>query len=284
MNWRKIILSGTALTVSGAMSLSAAVINVFLVGGQSNTDGRADSRELPAELKWQEEVIFFANSADNKLTCLHPWVSPNGQGIFQFGPEITFGRELAEHYLAKGERVAILKHANGGTNLHEQWRADGTASADGDGKIYQAFQVTINRGLEALKKSFPNDTLTVRGMIWMQGESDADTKQNDAEGGKYSLEYGKNLAELIKDARLTFSGDLRFVIGKLSSKQKNTGKEEYRDNVRAGQERTAKEVPMTGIISTDEFSLKPDQLHFDAAGQQAMGRAFAKEMLRLLAE
>jgi hypothetical protein len=281
-NFKQFIIAGLLLAGGGLLNVNAATIQVFLVGGQSNTDGRADSKELPEKLKWQEDVIFYANSADNRLTCLHPWTGANGQGIFQFGPEITFGRAMADYYAAKGEKVALLKFAAGGTNLYEQWKADGTADAANDGKVYQEFQKSISRGLELLKKTYPNDTIEIRGMIWMQGESDADTKQNQATNGKYSLEYGRNLSALINDLRLLYGKDLRFVIGELSTNQKGTGAEEYLNNVRKGQEQAAKDVPLTGIVNTDGFSLKPDRLHFDAKGQQDLGAGFAKEMQRLL--
>jgi len=274
-----ILLLGIAL-IPGC--IHAATINVFLVGGQSNTDGRADSAELPDKLKWQSDVIFYANSADNRLTCLHPWSGTNGQGIFQFGPEITFGRSMADYYAAKGEKVALLKFAAGGTNLYEQWKADGTADMTNDGKVYQEFQKNINRGLEMLKKVYPNDTIVIQGMIWMQGESDADNKQNQAANGKYSLEYGQNLTNLINDLRLVYGKDLRFVIGELSVNQKGAGADEYINNVRKGQEQTAKDLPQTGIVNTNDFPLKPDHLHFNAAGQQSLGNAFAQEMQRLL--
>jgi lysophospholipase L1-like esterase len=280
--FKKLVVTGLLLAGWGFGHANAATLNVFLAGGQSNTDGRADSRELPEKLKWQEDVIFYANSADNRLTCLHPWTGANGQGVYQFGPEITFGRSMADYYAAKGEKVALLKFAAGGTNLYEQWKADGTADAANDGRFYQEFQKNISRGLEMLKKTYPDDTITIRGMIWMQGESDADNKQNQAANGKYSSEYGQNLTALINDLRLLYGTELRFVIGELSTNQKGAGSDEYLNNVRKGQEQVAKEVPLTGIVNTDGFSLKPDRLHFDAKGQQDLGEGFAKEMRRLL--
>jgi lysophospholipase L1-like esterase len=116
----------------------------------------------------------------------------------------------------------------------------------------------------------------------MQGESDTDTKQNQAVNGKYSKEYAQNLTALINDLRLVYGKDLCFVIGKLSDNQKGTSIEEYRNNVRQCQEQVAKEVPLTAIVNTDGFSLKPDRLHFDAKGQQDLGEGFAKEMQGLL--
>jgi lysophospholipase L1-like esterase len=260
----------------------ASTINVFLVGGQSNADGRADSAELPENLRDQQDVLYYANSAGNKLIYLQPWINANREGIFQFGPEMTFGRSMADYYAVKNEKVALIKFAAGGTNLYENWLPDGTAGSTNDGKTYQNFQNAVKKALQAIKETYPNDTIHIRGMIWMQGEGDTDTRQNQATNGKYSLEYSQNLTDFIRDIRLTYGKDVYFVIGELSKNQTGTGPAIYRDNVRRCQEEIAKSDPLTGIINTDTCGLKSDNIHFNAAGQQAMGYAFAKEMQRLL--
>jgi hypothetical protein len=46
----------------------------------------------------------------------------------------------------------------------------------------------------------------------------------------------------------------------------------------------AAEDPWTGLVDTDNFSLKTDNLRFDAAGQQDLGIAFAERLLILTEE
>jgi len=262
----------------------AGTINVFLVGGQSNADGRADSAELPPNLRAQQDVIYYSNSVGNKLTYLQPSVNANREGAFQFGPEISFGRDMADYYARKDEKVALIKFAAGGTNLYENWRPDKTQDSANDGKTYQTFQAVVKKGLQALRETYPHDSIVIKGMIWMQGEGDTDTRQNQATSGKYSLEYAQNLTNFIHDIRLTYGQNLCFVIAELSQNQTGTGPAIYRDNVRHCQEQVSRAEPLTGIINTDSFGLKSDHIHFDAAGQQAMGYAFAKEMQRLSQE
>ncbi|KRP37823.1 MAG: hypothetical protein ABS34_00955 [Opitutaceae bacterium BACL24 MAG-120322-bin51] len=44
-----------------------------------------------------------------------------------------------------------------------------------DGVDYVVFQQTVTSGLAALAVAYPNATLDLQGMVWMQGESDATT-------------------------------------------------------------------------------------------------------------
>jgi hypothetical protein len=198
-----------------------------------------------------------------------------------FGPEITFGRSMADYYAAKGEKVAIVKFAWGGTDLFKNWKADGTKEDSHDGPQYRQFQKSVRIGLEKLKKTYPNDEIVLRGMIWMQGEGDTEAKANVKTKGEYSLSYAKNLTDFIRDVRATFATPLPFVIGKLSDHQTACA-EEYRKNVQNCQEEVARNDPTLGLVRTEAFPLKPDKLHFNADGQRGLGEAFAKEMQRLL--
>jgi hypothetical protein len=47
-----------------------------------------------------------------------------------------------------------------------------------DGVDYVVFQQTVTSGLAALAVAYPNATLDLQGMVWMQGESDATTLAN----------------------------------------------------------------------------------------------------------
>ena len=105
-------------------------------------------------------------------------------------------------------------------------------------------------------------------MVWMQGESDATA----ATAGTYQA----NLTAFIADIRATYGSSLPFVIGRLSSKQTAIDAASL-NTVRAAQDAVAAADPRTGIFSTDELSMKSDNLHFDADGQQTMGGSFAEE-------
>ena len=122
---------------------TATRLRVYLLGGQSNADGRADPAGLPAGLKAPQanvDLYYKVEGSAGTLTTLRPGLSET----LQFGPEIMLGNRLAKLYAdEEGTRVAIIKYANGGTNLHTQWKAGGDATTTGDGTEYLFFEQTV---------------------------------------------------------------------------------------------------------------------------------------------
>lgn len=248
-------------------------VHVFLQGGQSNSEGRADPAGLPTApvnlQGYQADVDFYYGGS---LGTLHP--ATPGTPIVTFGPEITCGRRLVDRMKPDvSNRVAIIKYSVGGTTLYSDWKAGGDATTAGDGPRYVSFQQAVSNGWAALKAAYPAAQLSLEGMIWMQGESDVTTA---------SAAYYSNLTNFIADVRLTLdSPRLPFIIGRLSSAQTGAGSVTLLNVVRQAMTDVASADPWTGLVDTDSFHLKTDYLHFDAAGQQALGTAFAEQLLFL---
>ncbi len=247
-------------------------LRIVLLAGQSNADGRATISALPTspvnlQLP-QSDVDFFykVEGGTPTLTTLRPGLSETSQ----FGPEITLGRKLADLWASEaGTRVAIIKYANGGTNLAVQWKAGGTNTTTGDGPEYVTFQQTVTAGLAALAAAYPAATLDLQGLVWLQGESDA--------VAAYASSYQDNLTAFIADLRATYGADLPITIARLSSGQTNLTTS-YLNQVRAAQDAVAAADPRSGIIFTDSYGLNSDYLHFNTAGQQAIGSGFAENL------
>lgn len=243
--------------------VTAKRLRVFLIGGQSNADGRADAAGLPTSpvdlQQPQEDVDFYKDS----LTTLRPFS--------QFGPEITMGRRLADS-IADGAatRIAIIKHAAGGTSLAVDWKAGGDATTAGDGSRYVTFQQTVSQGLAALAAAYPEAVIEIEGMLWLQGERDAKGGLEDG--------YESNLTAFIADVRATYGADLLFVIGRLSIDQTDIPPGPL-GVVRAAQAAVADADPRAALLDTDVFGMKGDDLHFDAAGQQQIGNGGAGWLL-----
>ncbi|MEY3895205.1 MAG: hypothetical protein RLZZ214_724, partial [Verrucomicrobiota bacterium] len=248
---------------------SVTRLRIVLLGGQSNADGRATISGLPTSpvnlQQPQADVDFFhkVEGGTAALTTLRPGLSETAQ----FGPEIILGREMADLWASEtNTRVAIIKYANGGTNLAVQWKGGGNATTTGDGTEYVVFQQTVTAGLAALAAAYPSATLDLQGMVWLQGESDATAA--------YAPSYQTNLTNFITDVRATYGAALPFVIARLSSGQTNLNST-YLNQVRAAQDAVNAADPRTGILITDSFGLNADNLHFSAAGQQSIGEGFA---------
>ncbi|MES2657357.1 MAG: sialate O-acetylesterase [Verrucomicrobiota bacterium] len=245
-------------------------LRIVLLGGQSNADGRATVSGLPTSpvnlQSPQPDVDFFHKTEGGTaaLTTLRPGLSETSQ----FGPEITLGRKLADLWSAEaGTRIAIIKYANGGTNLAVQWKGGGNNTTTGDGPEYVIFQQTVTAGLAALAAAYPGATQDLQGMVWFQGESDA--------VASHAPLYQANLTTFVSDVRATYGADLPFIIARLSSGQTNLNPI-YLNQVRAAQDAVAAADPRTGIMLTDSFGLNGDNLHFSAAGQQSIGSGFAE--------
>ena len=65
------------------------------------------------------------------------------------------------------------------------------------------------------------------------------------------------------------------MIGRLSSGQTALDLT-YLSQIRTAQNSVEEADPRTGIIDTDSFGIKSDNLHFDGSGQQSMGAEFAR--------
>jgi hypothetical protein len=221
----------------------------------------------------QSDIDFFykvEGGGSGTLTTLRPGLSESSQ----FGPEITFGRAMADLLSGSGtSRVAIIKYANGGTNLEINWRAGGNGTLNGDGAEYLAFQSGVSNGLAAIRAAYPVATVQIEGMIWMQGESDATSG--------YQASYYFNLTNFIADIRATYGSHLPFVLGRLSSAQKSISAAAL-NVVQNAQGGAAAGDVWTRTVYTDGFSVKTDNLHFDAGGQKALGQAFAIEMMSFM--
>ncbi len=265
------IVSDQSITVVAGFEPAAVKrLRVFLIGGQSNGDGRAPTSGLPTSpvnlQQPQDDVDFFrkVEGGTPTLTTLRPGLSETGQ----FGPEITLGRYLADNVADEfTTRVALIKYANGGTNLHTQWKGGGNATTTGDGTEYVTFQNTVSAGFAALAAAYPNAVIEIEGMLWVQGESDNGN----------AAAYQANLTNFIADVRATYGGDLPFIVSRLSTKQTAVGS--GLATLRAAQDAVAAADPLTGLIDTDTFGIKGDNLHFDALGEQQIGNAAGRALL-----
>ena len=264
---RKPIHTRLAMAIAALISLGvvsnaadAAHIKVFLLGGQSNMDGRAATSGLPtspANLQQpQTDVLFYEGGS---LRGLQP-----GSGT-DFGPEITFGRTIAD--ALPDENFALIKYAVGGTSLHTDWDPV-------TGPRYSSFQNTVAAGLTALTTGAnAGNTYEIVGMLWTQGE-------RDAKDGRTTSEYEADLNGLIAAVRSDYgdADDLPLFFSRLSDGQTDISSGQL-IAIRAAQGNVAAGDAEAYLVDTDGFGLNSGALHFNAAGQIALGQAFGQAYL-----
>ena len=262
-------------------SASANTIDVFLIGGQSNGDGRgtvsAPDSTSPSDLEADDPAVYNASLTDNIPYYYGTAKTTDYAGAqgAEFGPEVTFGLSMQSYEASQGNTIALIKYSPGGTNLYSQWAAGGTGTTAGDGSVYQTFQSDVATDMAALTKANPGATIVIAGMIWMQGESDT--------APPYDTEYQTNLTNFVNDIRLTYGTDLPFVIGELSSKQAGAGSAAELATIQAAQVAVSQDLPDVGIVNTNSFPLNTDVLHFSDVGQVDLGNGFATQMEDILA-
>lgn len=243
---------------AGATSTSAEHLQVILLGGQSNMAGISNNAaDLPVSLQSpQADVLFYHN--DFGLTTLRPG---SGLVVDAFGPEVTFGRTIAD--AQPTQNFALIKYAAGGTSLATAW--DPTS-----GSIYSAFRTTVSNGLDALTSA--GHTYDISAMLWTQGETDA---QNG------SLTYEADLNEFIADVRSRYGTDLPFFLSRLSSSQTSLDATALA-NIRTAQSNVASSDPNAYLIDTD--NMLTDGLHFKSQGQIDLGEAFGAAYINAVPE
>jgi iduronate 2-sulfatase len=266
------------LLFGNASTARADHYEVFLVAGQSNCDGRGRAADLTGPLaKWsrpQEDVLIAYSCSKLRGPALdsagfkplqpgwsvapgkkRPTTLPSGT----FGPEVSFGRTIADHL--KGKMVALIKFAEGGTTLARDWNPEAKH------RLYQTFLDFTKKSLKELTDR--GHTYTVRGMIWHQGESDA---------GLTTAEYQKLLTAFIDRVRADLDAPvLLFGIGEVYDNGK-------RDTVRAAQRATAGKVKGVFFVSADGLKTSDMGTHFDAASQIELGERFAAGMAKAMSE
>lgn len=247
-------------TLLAALALGAATtafaegkMKVFILAGQSNMDGRADIKDLPAELK--------TSPANVRIFRVGKWVevTPLAEAK-QFGPEFAFAHAIGKA-LPK-ETVGIVKFALGGTSL-DMWGAPGYDKKD---CLYQ-------RMMALVKAALATGNVEVAGVLWMQGESDAEKKEL---GEAYAANFAGLIARLRQDLN---APNLPFLFGQI---QVPTRGFDYKDAVLKAQADTAVKVHDTAFVSTDGLPQKPDHLHFNAEGQTGLGARFAEAWVKLV--
>ena len=245
--------------------------DIYLLGGQSNAEGRALNSNLPVSLQGSQSDVMFFNGVGGSWGLLRPGTGGNsatGGNSNQFGPEVTLGRTLADDQPTRN--IAIVKYGAGGTNLHTQWNPDDT----GADNQYDNFVTTVNNAIAALP---PSVTFTIKGMLWMQGESDA-----PATGGNginvNSLAYEANLINFVASVRDEFATpEMPFIIGQLGHLRDVPISNTNWVIVQNAQARVAALDPNVAMVINSDLPLR-DLIHYNAAGQQTLGQNFAKAL------
>jgi len=281
-------------------SSDATDYKLYFLGGQSNMEGFGFNSELPAAANAAvPNVMIYAGqmALDNETHGgVGTWtpLSPGfGTGFRtdgktnklsdRFGPELFFGRTLAERGSPE-QHIAIVKYALGGSGLSVgvgfgNWHPD---FVDGRGLNQYDHALRTLRGASAIGDIDGDgvmDHLVPSGIVWMQGEADAHHSQAAADA------YLANLARIMDLLRAAMRvDDLPVVIGKItdSGMSEDGSVMDYIGTVQKAQ-RAFVDIDACAayVVATEDFSYLDDGWHYDSDGFVQLGSAFAEAMLGL---
>lgn len=259
-------LSLAILAVSATSSFAQAPVQVVLLAGQSNMAGNVPIAALPPEFKHPPASVRMV--FHGKPTQI--------AGGSTFGPEVAFAATVAA--ARPSDEFLFIKRAMGGTSLAgwaPKWDKSRLAS-----KYDTAAGPLYRKLLDEYAAEVKGRPARLTGVLWMQGESDT---RYPALGPHYFENFKALIAAFRRDLN---APALPFFFGRVNmpadepSDDKKSLKFPYIQQVRAAQERAAREIPGVYLIETDDLGKQADRIHYDAAGQISLGRRFAEAWLK----
>ncbi|MEI7422810.1 MAG: sialate O-acetylesterase [Prolixibacteraceae bacterium] len=179
--------------------LVAQKMQLFLLAGQSNAVGQGDSLK---SLKCLPGTAYEFDATINDFFPLKdpagkPWKLFNRAGTGSVAP--SFARRLNE---LTGNTVYMVTAARGGASCHKKAEMSNYDTWDTNGKLF-------DQAIEKTKMAEAKAGVKLAGIIWMQGERDANAILN---GQMTQAEYQEALKNLINRFRDKLGKKLPFYI------------------------------------------------------------------------
>ncbi len=258
----------------GSTPEPSATYDVFIVAGQSNTDGRVpyDDENAPTWIsdKQVDGIKVWSGSFIKGFFVDDYGDSGNGSSwkygsasLDNYSYASVAGKLLAD----EGKNVLFCQVTQGGTGIAESENERGTWSYNYDDKTYPDIVYLLedlkNRFLDLVTYATVNNIqLNIKGIIWHQGEGDT------------GLTYEVDFAALIADIRdWTGVSDLPIFYGTISHNSA-----QYTSAVETAQLAIASSDENAYCRDNSELTLL-DDYHFDASSSYTFGEWVANTIL-----
>lgn len=307
-----LLFAMTLLLTSKPTSVSAAseatgkgIINVYLIGGQSNAVGYGmdDAADKVSSLDSRytdgfSNVLYYGVHERNNNSPVYTEFVPVKLGIgetkIRSGAEIGIANVLGD----TDTMNAVIKCARGASWLYPDTNANvsiqyGTWTPpsyiarhnvstvnNSVGNMYVSFINTVIRGLEMLEEQ--GYTPVIKGMWWMQGEAESNNN-------KYASKYVELLTDLINDVRSDLSeitgidlSNMPFVAGHIYRNPDYTPNSDI-ETINNAQKTVAQTLNNVSVVDIKNCSAlrQHDAWHFDAMTQKWFGEQFMSELSKM---
>ena len=224
-------------------------LQLFLLIGQSNMAGRgiveAQDREVLSHIFVLDKSLEWAPAID-PLHFDKPAIAGVGLGR-------SFAKELAA--ASPGASIGLIPAAFGGTTLL-QWQRDGAL-----------YEEAVRRTKAAMRSG------TLRGILWHQGEGDADSAEK-------ASTYRDRFSQFISGLRQDLGApDAPVVVGELG--RFFSDRAPYGKVVNEQLALISRTVPRVALASSFGLRDKGDGVHFDSVSLRELGTRYAGAFLKL---
>lgn len=228
-------------------------VHIYLLAGQSNMAGRGKPEEIDT---LSNPNIWMLNKEEKWVPAREP-LHFDKPAVIGVGPGYAFAKEILA--ADKNTIICLVPTAVGGTKI-DLWKPgaydEATKTHPWDDAIRRA------------KAALPSGEL--KGIIWHQGESDANTT--------FSAGYEAKLRDLIERFRSELNAPtVPFVLGELGDFKPGENKEIPVINTIIKQ--VAGTTKNAGFAEAKDLMHKGDFIHFDAASARTLGKRYAAAML-----
>ncbi len=263
MKW----LTGLLLLI-GCSMVTAQKRHLFLIAGQSNAVGQGTGSE---SVLCSPGVAFAYLSATDSLVAL---ADPFGEQVGYFERAATgsiapaFAQELCR---LTGVGVVLLSAGRGGASCHQRAELGNYGTWAETGKL-----PLLNEAVANTKRAMAKTGLTLGGIIWLQGERDANAIVDSLLTGD---DYSAALTSIIQRFRQAIGANVPVYIVQTGYQAGRTTAGS--DAVRAAQLAVAKRMAKTYVAyrGTGEFGKRgwmKDYIHYNQTGLNEIGKQAAR--------
>lgn len=233
--------------IDKSIKVDYSSIDVYIIAGQSNADGRGYINQLEAAYKRRYTIPYLWQNRINNIENIY---SPTSTLQDRFGVELSIAGELE----FRNTNAIILKRAIGGIPLYPLSSYSNCWKIGESNSMYPLLKTMIDTVKEI------NDGKTINWkFVWLQGETDAEHQEAAAA-------YQQNMEELISQLKTDTSESIKIAIGKL--KESTYG--DYIAEVNQAFENIASSDVNVTVVDTDSLQLY-DSYHYTTDSFNKLG-------------